>query len=263
MPLLFSMLILVGGCATPGAQLPYPAFVQADELPDVFLAALPGARAKQFAGNPQSRRSSNRVGLPPNWSGTSGAAPGKSVELYVLRGSLQVGDLLLRPGGYAYFPPGFHGTNLSTTSGAEFLYFLDDANPAQVIRTPIIYSSEIDDWQPLHSATSGLSVKEMRRDPGSGARTYLLRTTPAASIDWHNRPGLLEGYLLSGRYQASECHLGKTVSGVYTQGGYFHRPAEVVAGGPDEKALETSVWLLRTLRNAEAMPVADCMKPAP
>lgn len=261
--LLVSTMVLASGCAMSGAQLPYPAFVQADELPDVFLAVLPGARAKQFAGNPQSRRSSNRVALPPDWSGTSGAAPGKSVELYILRGSLQVGDLQLTPGGYAYFPPGFHGTNLATTTGAEFLYFLDDANPANVIRTPVIYSSEIIDWRPLVSATSGLSVKEMRRDPGSGARTFLLRVTSNANFDWQKRPGLLEGYLLSGRYRGSECFAGKPVNGVYTRGGYFLRPAEVVAGGPAEKALETSVWLLRTLRHAEPITVKDCSLPAP
>lgn len=254
----FFLLAIVGGCASSRPNLPYPAYVQADELPDIFLAALPGARAKQFAGDPQTRRSSNRVVLPANWSGTSGAAPDKSLEIYILYGELKVGDLTLRPGGYAYFPPGFHGTNLSSVYGVEFLYFLDDANPATVIRTPIIYSSEIVDWQPLVSATSGMSVKEMRRDPGSGARTYLLRVTPDAAAGWHKREGVLEGYLISGRYQGSECFAGKAVTGIYTEGGYFHRAPKVVSGGPQEKALETSVWLLRTLRDAEPESVDEC-----
>jgi hypothetical protein len=253
---------LAGGCAGSRPNLPYPAFIQADELPDVFLAALPGARAKQFAGDPHSRRSSNRVVLPASWSGTSGAAPDKSLELYVVYGELKVGDLVLRPGGYAYFPPGFHGSNLSTVYGVELLYFLDNANPANVIQTPIIYSSEIVDWQPLESATSGLSVKEIRRDPGSGARTYLLRATPQAAIGWHKRPGVLEGYLLSGRYQGSECFAGKAATGIYTEGGYFHRSAEVVSGGPQEKALETSIWLLRTLQDAAPVAVEGCTLPA-
>ncbi|MEQ8207099.1 MAG: hypothetical protein RIA65_13050, partial [Woeseia sp.] len=127
--LLVCLSLALAGCAATRPQLPYPVFVQADELPDVFLAALPGVRAKQFAGNPQTRRSSNRIVLPANWTGSSGASPGKSLELYVLYGEMRVGDLTLQPGGYAWFPPGFSGANLSTSYGAEVLYFLDDANP--------------------------------------------------------------------------------------------------------------------------------------
>ncbi|MGB5352318.1 MAG: DUF4437 domain-containing protein [Woeseia sp.] len=257
--LLFSLAVLAG-CAASRPNLPYPAFVQADELPDVFFANLPGARAKQFIGDARTRRSSNRVVLPANWSGTSGAAPDKSLELYVLYGEMKIGDLTLRPGGYAYFPPGFHGSNLSTAYGVELLYFLDDANPANIIRTPIIYSSEIVDWQPVESATSGVSVKEMRSDPGSGARTYLLRVTPQATTGWIKRAAVLEGYLISGRYQGSECFAGKPITGVYTEGGYFHRSAGIVSGGPQEKALEASVWLLRTLQKADVV-AADCSVP--
>ncbi len=253
-------LAAISGCAGSGANLPYPAFIQADELPDVFLAALPGARAKQFAGNPQSRRTSNRVVLPASWSGTSGASPSKSLEIYVLRGRLKVGDLVMEPGGYAFFPPGFSGANLGTDSGVEFLYFLDDANPANVIQTPIIYSSDLAEWRMPdgEALDSGLSVKDLRHDPGSGARTWLLRVSPAARLGWQRRARVLEGYLLSGNYRASECHGGKLVTGMYLPGGYFQRPADVVHGGPQERALEPSVWLLRTRGHAPPIPVAAC-----
>ena len=56
--------ILLGGCASGPPQLPYPAFVQVDELNDIFMASLPGVRAKQLSGDPQTRRTSNRVDLP-------------------------------------------------------------------------------------------------------------------------------------------------------------------------------------------------------
>lgn len=260
--ILLTVLVLTG-CATSQPQLPYPAFIQADELPDVFLAALPGVRAKQFAGNPQTRQSSNRVVFPEQWTGSSGAAPGKSLELYVLYGELRVGDLSLKPGGYAWFPPGYVGANLSTTFGAEVLYFLNDANPATTNKTPILYSSEVIDWQPLSTAASdrGLMVKEIRRDPGSGARTWLLQVTPEARLGWQSRARIVEGYLISGRYRGGECYNGKAVSGVYTEGGYFHRPANTVHGGPDERALETSVWLLRLKGDAEVNKIADCSPP--
>ena len=257
------LLLLLGGCQASGPQLPYPAFIQADDLPDVFLAALPGARAKQFAGNPQSRRSSNRVVLPPDWSGTSGASPGKSLELYILRGQMRAGDMTLEPGGYAFFPPGFTGSNLSTPGGVEFLYFLDDAHPDNVIRTPIIYSSELLDWRlpPGAPLDSGVTIKEMRSDPGSGVRTWLQRVAPNTGPGWQRWPQVVEGYLLSGRYRGSECHAGKAATGVYMPGGYFHRPANIIHGGPQERALETSVWLLRTRGAAAPIPVDACTAP--
>ena len=257
------LLLTLVGCATPRPQLPYPVFVQADELPDVFLAALPGARAKQFAGNPQTRRSSNRIVLPAQWSGSSGASPGKSLELYVLYGEMRIGDLTLSPGGYAWFPPGFSGANLSTTFGAELLYFLDDANPQNQFRSPIIYSSEIVDWQPLSNAAEhqGMMIKEMRHDPGSGSRTWLLQVSPEARSAWQSRDRVLEGYLISGRYQGSECATGKPVNAIYTEGGYFQRPPNTVHGGPDERALEASVWLLRVGGESQPVLAGACTAP--
>ena len=261
--LLVCLLLTLAGCATTRPQLPYPAFVQADELPDVFLAALPGVRAKQFAGNPQTRRSSNRIVLPAQWSGSSGAAPGKSLEIFVLFGEMSVGNLTLSPGGYAWFPPGFSGANLSTVYGAEILYFLDDANPQSQFRSPIIYSSEIVDWQAISNAAEqkGMMIKEMRHDPGSGARTWLLQVSPEARTPWQSRDRVLEGYLISGRYQGSECAAGESVNAVYTEGGYFHRPANTVHGGPDERALETSVWLLRVQGDSQPLVAGACTAP--
>ncbi|MEQ8207689.1 MAG: hypothetical protein RIA65_16055, partial [Woeseia sp.] len=65
----------------------------------------------------------------------------------------------------------------------------------------------------------------------------------------------------SGRYEGSECYGGKPVKGVYTEGGYFHRPANTVHGGPDERALETSVWLMRVKGDSEPVLVGECAVP--
>lgn len=258
--LLIACTLVLSACATSRPELPYPAFIQADELPDVFMAALPGVRAKQFAGSPQTRRSSNRIALPPNWSGTTGASPGKSLELYVLRGEITVGRTKLAEGGYAWFPPGDSGANLASATGAVVLYFLDDANPDNALKTPIVYSSHAAEWQPLpdRPRATGMRIKPLRHDPGSGARTWLLEVTPAASVPWQLRRRSLEGYLLSGEYRGSECFRGKPVSDVYTGGGYFLRPPETVHGGPAERAIRTSVWLLRTKGEAEPVYVDGC-----
>ena len=98
--------LLVGGCAGVAPELSYPAFVQTDELEDVFIASLPGARAKQLAGDPMTRRTSNRIDLPPGWSGTTGGSPGKALEIFVLSGTLNLADVDLVQGGYVFVPPG-------------------------------------------------------------------------------------------------------------------------------------------------------------
>ena len=244
---LFSRLVAVSlfltACASGPPKLPYPAFVQTDELEDVFIAALPGIRAKQLAGDPQMRTTSNRIDLPPGWQGTSGGSPGKALELFVLAGRLTIADIPLDEGGYAYLPSGSLGFNLAASDGARILYFLDNVDPLGVIMTPIIIDSDLLEWQATPS--DGIDVKELRTDPGSGARTWLLRIRPDATLRWESSTALREGYLVSGAYQHSECHEGKARTSPYAPGGYFYRPADVVNGGPEAAATTDAVWLLR------------------
>lgn len=265
-PLLSAALVLtITSCASGPPAVPYPAFIQADELPDVFIAGLPGIRAKQFAGNPQSRRSSNRLLLPTGWNGTTGASPGKSVELFVVSGEVTLGSMALKPGSYAYIPPGFSGSNISTPSGAILLYFVDDPSPGAVIQTPLILDSGLIDWRPLSDRAEdfGFSVKELRQDPGSGARTWLLRIDPGAAQGWHRSGSTIEGYLLSGIYRHSECVNGEALTYDYTPGGYFARPPGAVNGGPDAVATSSAIWYLRRMGKSTVETVPSCVTAVP
>jgi len=237
------LIVALAACASGTPKLPYPAFISSDELPDVFLASLPGVRAKQFSGDPQTRRSSNRIDLPPDWQGTTGGAPGKLLEIFVLAGRLQVSDIELGPGGYALVPPGSLGFNLRTDGGARILYFLDDVDPLAMIRTPVILDSGLLDWVP--TPVEGITVKDLRADPGNGARTWLLRVAVGARIPWQSSSVIREGYLLSGQYQQSECITGEVHTAIYSPGGYFYRPPDTLSGGPAAKAITESVWVLR------------------
>jgi len=235
--------LFVASCASGPPQLPYPAFIQSDELEDIFMATLPGVRAKQFAGDPQTRRTSNRIDLPAGWQGTTGGAPGKSLEVIVLAGDLDIGDIKLGPGGYAHVPPGSFGFNLQTADGARVLYFLDDVDPLAMIRSPIILDTRLVDWQA--TAVDGVGIKELRSDPGNGARTWLMRIQPGAVMPWQSSSAVREGYLARGQYQDSECAGGVAHTWIYTTGGYFQRPAGTFHGGPEANALSESVWILR------------------
>jgi quercetin dioxygenase-like cupin family protein len=258
-------ILAIAGCATNTPQLPYPAFVQADELPDIFMAGLPGIRAKQFVGNSQTGGSSSRLTLPADWKGSTGASPGKSVELYVISGEIMLGSMSLDSGGYAYIPPGFTGSNISSKFGAVLLYFLDDPDTAAVIRTPLILDSDLVDWRPVSENPEdfGFLTKELRLDPGSGAQTRLLRIEPGARQGWNQSTASEEGYLLTGNYRHSECIAGEVVTQEYTRGGYYRRPAGVVHGGPAAAALTTAVWYLREPANAALASVPACVAALP
>lgn len=249
--------LTLAGCASSAPKLPFPAFVQVDELEDIFMASLPGVRGKQLAGDPQTRRTSNRIDLPATWKGTSGGVPGRALEIFVLQGKLRIADIDLPPGGYAFLPAGSLGFNLETDRGARILYFVNDADTKSVIRSPIIIDTSLLDWQA--NVESGVSTKELRSDPGSGARTWLLRIDAGTSVPWQSSSALREGYLLLGNYRHSECVLGKIHTSQYRQGGYFYRPADTVNGGPASGSDTDVVWFLRETTQGTETVAPDCV----
>ena len=234
---------LLVACTTMPPKVPYPAFVQVDELEDMFMASLPGIRAKQLAGDPQTRRTSNRIDVPPDWKGTSGGSPGRSTEMLVLEGSVTIADIELPPGGYMFLPAGSLGFNIESEEGARILYFVNEPDPESIIRSPIIIDANLLPWEP--TATSGVSIKELRRDPGNGAATWLRRIEAGVSLPWQSSSVLREGYLMSGQFQDSECVFGEVLTSLYTVGGYFYRPAGAVHGGPESGGNIDAVWFLR------------------
>jgi quercetin dioxygenase-like cupin family protein len=234
--------------------MPYPAFLQADELENAYLASVPGTTAKQFSGDPQTRRTTNRIDLPAGWEGTTGGAPGMLLEIVVLNGDVMVGDVKLGRGGYAHIPPGTFAYNITTSNGAQILYYRDIVDPLAMIQTPVILDARLIDWQPTEY--DGVAIKELKNDPGNGSRTWLMRISPGASIPWQSSSVIREGYLASGEYQHSECVAGEARTWTYTEGGYFLRPAGAVNGGPDAKAITESVWVLRE-RSAGAERTAE------
>ncbi|MGH8195167.1 MAG: cupin domain-containing protein [Woeseiaceae bacterium] len=236
--------------------------MQTGEIEAVFTAALPGTRAQQISAEPEQGRLTLLLTLPQDWHWNTGGGPGKSVELYVLQGEITLGDVTLLTGNYAYLPPGSLGLTMSTLAGAQVLYFLDEADPHAVIRTPLYMSRDVIPWRPLSDDPEdvGLQFKDLRLDPGSGARTWLMRIAPGATMRWHESASVTEGFLLEGDYRDSECANGAAVTGDYARGGYFRRPAGVVSGGPAAGTEEGAVWLLRQPAGGDTTWVDGCLR---
>jgi quercetin dioxygenase-like cupin family protein len=251
--------LFVAACGSSPPAPPYPAYIVVDELPDAFVAGLPGVRAKELSIDPRTHRASYRISVPPDWSFSTGASPGQSVEIFVLAGAIELGDFPLDAGGYAYLPAGMSGMQMKSSGGATMLYFLDDANDAAVIRTPLLTHSKLVDWQPTDI---GVSIKELRADPGSGARTWLLRIDADAILPWQRSSQPIEGYLLSGSMMVSECSGVQYGTDGYSAGGYFHRPPGAIHGGPESRATAAATWYLRARAADEVEVVAGCASAA-
>ena len=255
--LFFALAWQLSGCASSQPDVPYPAFVRVDEIPDVFIAGLPGVRAKGLVGaDSDSAGGGYRIDLPSSWQGTSGASPDKTLEIFVIDGELSVADVGLKRGGYAYLPPGTLGFKLKSSTGARVLYFLDDIEPSAVIKTPLILESGLLDWE--ETGIEGIAVKELRADPGSGARTWLQRIEPGAKIPWQSSTANREGYLVVGNYTHSECVGSEVATDVYYPGGYVYRPAHSINGGPESFAATTSIWLFRELTDGDDITHERC-----
>lgn len=242
--LLAATALVVGACAAERAKpdLPYPAFVDTAEIEEQFLAALPGVRARVYASDARTRALSSRVDIPRDWKGTTGGEPGLALEIFVLSGELSFSDMRLGPGGYAYVPPGSMGFRLLSDDGAQVLYFLNEVDEQTVIRSPIILDSSLLPWE---ERAPGLRERELRRDPGTGARTWLVRVAPGLEFPWAASTVDQEGYLLAGQFTGSECAQGEPASWEYLPGGYFRRPAGVLSGGPETAVTAESTWFLR------------------
>ena len=249
--------LLAAACASENRKpdLPYPAYVVSDEIEDMFMAALPGVRAKQYYSDMRTRVSSSRVDLPPDWSGTTGGMPGKSLEIFVLDGKLSLSEFELGAGGYAYVPPGSFGFRLETEAGARILYALDEVDESSVIRTPIIMDSELVPWT---ETSPGVYEKDLRLDPGSGARTWLERLDPGVPLPYTSSSAAREGYLVEGELRHAECFDGESVVAGYLPGGYFRRPPDTVNGGPESVAIAPAVWFLRERSDAEVTEHDRC-----
>jgi hypothetical protein len=254
--LIVAAVVLLGACADKPPKIPYPAFIQVDEMEDIFMASLPGVRAKQLSGDPQTRRTSNRIDLPADWSGTSGGVPGRSMEIFLISGAMMVADIELTAGGYAFLPAGSLGFNLSVKEGARILYFVNDTDPESVIRSPIIINSYLLDWE--YTAKTGVETKELRNDPGNGAKTWLVRVATGAAQAWESSTAIREGYLVVGNQQFAECVNGEVELWQYAAGGYFYRPANTISGGPESLALTEAVWFLRETSKGDTIDWPSC-----
>lgn len=206
------------------------------------------------------------VGLPADWQWPESATPAMTLEIVVLEGGLQwAGETLARLD-YLQWPAGHASQDFASTDPSRLLVFIDppaesDSEEPRVVRT------QPADWggSSVSKRDTGvelkLEIRSLFKDDETGRWTWLLRAGPDLVLPWEVHRTVEEVYLIEGDYQLYEClPTGKTRFD-YRPGGYFHRPAGIVHGGPDSGSPGDILMLLRTPTELTVEFRPDC--PAP
>ena len=153
------------------------------------------------------------------WAGTPAALEGL-VELFVLRGELQVGDSTLGRLGYAVLPG---GAGVTASAGARFLLMVDPLRGGEVPDSALIVDGEALPWEKeLHGAPAGVGVKVIRSGDDGGPVTLLVGNVPHydSGPEFHECPE--EIFVLEGDVGNDTVSVGA--------GDYLWRPAYITHG---------------------------------
>ena len=193
----------------------------------------------------------------------------ESFEVFVVAGEVGFGAERLGRYDFAYSPAGVARPPLSSEHGGEALVFFDPATTDAQARArlaaigPYVTRYSAERWNPgTLSQAAGvnidLRIQHLKKDPLTGARTWLVRLVPGVAFPWERHSVVEEGFLLEGRYALPECLPQGIRHGEYTAGGYFYRPGGIPHSGPGSGPLEPSVWLQRSPAQLDVRFFGDC-----
>lgn len=157
------------------------------------------------------------------------ASVGATIQGFVLKGALKVGDADLTESGFFVFPTGRPLPDLRSKAGAELLLIFDDsktAAPSSADGVILPQAAAVDPIVPVIDGVemTGFERRVLWEDPDTGADTRLL-TVPAGfegkGPNWH--PVHEEIFCLKG-------DIGPDDTRLMTPGTYLHNPAFGVHG---------------------------------
>jgi hypothetical protein len=191
------------------------------------------------------------VSLPATWQWPQSVTPSMSIEMLVLEGRLQWAEESLARLDYLQWPAGRPAKNLRSEQPSRLLVFIDPPAVYDPVE-PRVVRTRPNDWggSSVSQRDTGVELKlEIRtlfKDDTTGRWTWLLRAGPDLVLPWEVHRTVEEVYLIEGDYQLYECLPEGKTRFDYRPGGYFHRPAGIVHGGPDSGSPGDILMLLRT-----------------
>jgi len=148
---------------------PHIEFIESHEVPLEPYGEGPfaGTRRRLLSEDDETGASTAIVSFPRGWSGDL-AGSRRPLEIFGLRGDLELDGERIGPGGYAYVPPSAAGRAIAATTGADALVMIEpeqaafSGEPASIIDTTTNAAAVS---RPLRSAKEP-SPKRKRRSHG-------------------------------------------------------------------------------------------------
>jgi hypothetical protein len=185
----------------------------------------PGASARILSADPETGALTARLELPPGYRRGAGFLTA-AVEVYLLSGTLRIGDAVRGPGHYEFTPAGVAQQRWAVQERCE-LVLMAKARPDFVpgeapgaSAERIALDTERIPWARgrVPGPPPGLFSKTLRHDPTTGERTFLcgcVRRYEYPLIEYHDCSE--EAYQVAGDMRIA-------TSGLMRPGSYFWRP---------------------------------------
>ncbi len=240
--------------------------------PITEFAAQPG---KVLSRNKTTSRLAVEMKLPPGFRDRGKRQlTNRSFEIVLLEGDLQLDNIKLQPRDFAYTPAGLKRPKLSTRLGARLLAFFDPAPADLAIREKLRniggYVTHYADtrWNPgslsqLAGFDLKLEIQHLKKDPLSGARTWLVRLAPPVTMPLEVHSVAEEAYVLAGSFSQPECMPDGMRTGIYKANSYFFRPGGIPHSGPGAGPLTETTFLMRSPANLDVTFYSACANSVP
>ncbi len=214
---------------------------------DLRIAGIEGKAAARILSRDPKGPSTRVVNLPAGWQIPQPGAFTARLELFVVRGSVQIEGEQLGRLGYACLPKGARVQSMGSESGALTLLWLGEpvrfdrdapgreAGPQLVDPAGIVWATAMADEGVLHKelATCG------------GIMTSLVATVHRRARQWSAHSSDEECFVLDGEMTTVDCENDEEVSHSYRPGGYVYRPAGCWHGGTRSGTVRTAVIVHR------------------
>ena len=240
--------------ATDGLVL----FVQEQSIEPRPIESVRGLSAKILREDQKSGALAVKTDIAAGWRDPRVGRHAGPFEIYVLEGTVSLGPIDLSAGDFVRIPRRAIYGPMESGSGAELLWFFDGPADFETSQSTTVYTAS---WTVARDAETpwvealvareagvelDLEVKNLRNDPSTGARTFLVRAGEGVVVPWETHPVSEEGYLLDGEHRLEECLPSGLQAGTYQPGGYFFRPPDLMHMGPGSTYEESVTWLIRT-----------------
>ena len=209
---------------------PHIEFIESHEVPVEPYAQAPfaGTRRRLLSEDDETGASTAIVSFPGGWSGDL-AGGRRPLEIFGLRGALELDGQRIGAGGYAHVPPSGEARTLTATGDAHALVMIEPEAGQSALRRrrSTVIDTTQGRWRPPGleaDVPPGILIKLLRVDPVAHDWTWVAATVPG----WEEQraeihPTVEECLMLRGDVLLGE-------RGVMTAGSYFWRPPMVHHG---------------------------------